>query len=107
MMTSMLTDERNLEGVGKFYCALKSAQQDIELRPELYTHYYLKELPQVLHALVDVRAMGPGERIVFEPYTREVFESSREWIAEHEIISAEELWLGKYLYESSTVSLSI
>jgi len=102
----MLTGEPDLEDVRKFYRALKRAQQDINLRPELYTHYYLKELPQRFHDVVDVRAMGPGERIVFETYTREIFESSREWIAEHNIISEEELGLGKELYESSTVSLS-
>ena len=26
------------------------------------------------HAIMDTRRWGPGERIVFEPYTREVFE---------------------------------
>jgi hypothetical protein len=50
--------------------------------------------------------MEPGERIVFETYTHEVFENSRTWIAEHNIISEEELDLGKELYGSSTVSLS-
>jgi len=106
MMATMLTGEPNPDDVRKFYRALKRAQQDIDLRPELYTHYYLKELPQRFHDMVDVRAMGPGERIVFEAYTREVFENSRAWIAEHNIMSAEELELGRELYESATVSLS-
>ena len=28
----------------------------------------------------DVRAFGTGERIVFLPYTREVFASTRQWV---------------------------
>jgi len=54
-------------------------------RPELYTHFYLKELPERFHAMVDTRRMGPGERIVFEPYTREVFQEPQDWIAERDI----------------------
>jgi hypothetical protein len=42
------------------------------------------------------RAVGPGERIVFEPYTEEVFNRSREWIAQHEIFGAGGLGTGTY-----------
>ncbi len=34
---------------------------------------------------MDTRRWGPGERIVFEPYSAEAFSESREWIAEHGI----------------------
>jgi NitT/TauT family transport system substrate-binding protein len=30
--------------------------------------------------LVDVRRFGPGERIVFEPYTREMYERTQRWM---------------------------
>jgi NitT/TauT family transport system substrate-binding protein len=36
-------------------------------------------------ALVDVRAFGPGERIVFEPYTREVYEQTHRWMKKLEL----------------------
>jgi NitT/TauT family transport system substrate-binding protein len=29
---------------------------------------------------VDVRRFGPGERIVFEPYTREMYERTQRWM---------------------------
>ena len=45
------------------------AQRDIDLRPELYTHYYKNEFPTRFHDQMDTRRWGPGERIVFEPYT--------------------------------------
>jgi len=48
--------------------ALRKAQRDIDLRPELYTHYYKNEFPDRFHKAMDTRRWGPGERLVFEPY---------------------------------------
>jgi hypothetical protein len=45
---------------------------------------------------MDTRRWGPGERLVFEPYTHEAFNSSREWIAAHEIFAREKLASGVY-----------
>jgi len=45
---------------------------------------------------MDTRRWGPGERIVFEPYTREVFEESFEWIAQRRIFPEGEMGAGKY-----------
>ena len=103
MMAAMVTGDPDPEDVRKFYRALRRAQRDIDLRPELYTHYYLKELPERFHPIIDVRRMGPGERIVFEPYTQEVFEDSRHWIAAHGIFPED--GLGDLRYETSTISL--
>ena len=76
MMASMITGEPDPEDVRKYFRALRRAQRDIDLRPELYTHYYKKEFPERFHAMMDTRRWGPGERIVFEPYTKQVFEDS-------------------------------
>ena len=85
MMASMITGDPDMEDVRKYFRALRRAQRDIDLRPELYTRYYKKEMPERFHEQMDTRRWGPGERIVFEPYTKEVFEESYEWIAQHEI----------------------
>ena len=37
--------------------------------------------------MMDTRRWGPGERIVFEPYSKEVFEQSFDWIAKHRIFA--------------------
>jgi len=37
---------------------------------------------------MDTRRWGPGERLVFEPYTREVFDETVKWIGEHDIFDA-------------------
>src|SRR6266849_5567909 len=36
---------------------------------------------------MDTRRWGPGERIFFEPYSKEVYEESFDWIAKHEIFA--------------------
>ena len=103
MMASMLNGESEIEDVRKYFAALRRAQHDIDLRPELYTHYYLKEFPARFHREMDTGRWGPGERIVFEPYTREMFEDSQAWIAERDIFPGGDL--GSRDYERSVLSL--
>jgi ABC-type nitrate/sulfonate/bicarbonate transport system substrate-binding protein len=103
MMASMLTGDPDPEDVRKYFRALRRAQRDIDLRPELYTHHYAREFPQRFRGEIDTRRWGPGERIVFEPYTREVFEESFKWIAEHEIFERGAMGAGRY--EEACVSL--
>jgi ABC-type nitrate/sulfonate/bicarbonate transport system substrate-binding protein len=104
MIASMLTGDPDPEDVRKYFRALRRAQRDIDLRPELYTHYYRKEFPKRFHGEIDTRRWGPGERIVFEPYTREVFEQSFKWIAEREIFDPAKMGAGRY--EDACVSLT-
>jgi hypothetical protein len=105
MIASMITGDPDPEDVKKYFRALRRAQRDIDLRPELYTHYYKKEFPERFLDQMDTRRWGPGERIVFEPYTREVYEQSFEWIARHGIFSEGNMGAGKY--EEATVSLPV
>ena len=103
MMASLIQRDPDMEDVKKYFRALKNAQRDIDLRPDLYTHYYKKEFPVRFHHAMDTRRWGPGERIVFEPYTKEVFEQSFDWISKHAIFP--EGGMGSGDYESSCVSL--
>ena len=75
MIAAMIKGEPDPEDIRRYFRALRKAQRDIDLRPELYTHYYKNEFPDRFHAVMDPRRWGPGERIVFEPYSREVFSS--------------------------------
>lgn len=104
MMASMLSGDPDPEDVKKYFRALRRAQRDIDLRPELYTHHYRKEFPQRFLGEIDTRRWGPGERIVFEPYTREVFEESFKWVAEREIFERGTMGAGRY--EEACVSLT-
>ncbi len=96
MIATMISGDVDPEDVKKYMRALRRAQRDIDLRPELYTHYYAKEFPERFRAQMDTRRWGPGERIVFEPYTRETFEDSQRWIAEHGIFEDGRIGAGRY-----------
>lgn len=104
MISTMITGNPDFEDLRKFFRALRRAQRDLDLRPELYTHYYKNEFPERFHAKMDTRRWGPGERLVFEPYTKEVYEESFEWIAAHGIFPDGKMGSGKY--EQATLSLS-
>ncbi len=102
MIATMVTGDADPEDLRKYFSALRRAQRDIDLRPELYTHYYRREFPVRYHQTMDTRRWGPGERLVFEPYTREAFDSSREWIAQHEIFPQGDL--GSRVYEQAVLA---
>ena len=71
--------------VDKYLAALRRAQMEIDLHPELYKHYHRRSVPEKYQEQVDVRAFGNGERIVFLPYTREVFTQTQQWIEAHKL----------------------
>lgn len=104
MIGTMIHGDPDSEDLRKFFRALRRAQRDIDLRPELYTHFYKNEFPDRFHAKMDTRRWGPGERLVFEPYTKEVYEESFEWIAAHGIFP--EGGMGSGQYERATLSLA-
>jgi NitT/TauT family transport system substrate-binding protein len=80
--------EASKADVEKYLAALRRAQMEIDLRPELYKHYHLRAVPEKYREQVDVRAFGTGERIVFLPYTREVFTATRQWTEAHDLFPA-------------------
>jgi len=96
MIATMVTGDPDPEDLRKFFRALKRAQRDIDLRPDLYTHYYKSEFPTRYHAMMDTRRWGPGERLVFEPYTKEVYEETFKWIADHGIFADSGMGTGNY-----------
>jgi hypothetical protein len=102
MINTMLTGDPDMEDVKKYFRALRRAQRDIDVRPELYTHYYKNEFPERLHSKMDTRRWGPGERIVFEPYTKEVFDDTFKWIAERGIFA--DTGLGSQDYQASVIT---
>ncbi|MBO0758224.1 MAG: ABC transporter substrate-binding protein [Bradyrhizobiaceae bacterium] len=103
MIGTMIHGDPDPEDLRKFFRALRKAQRDIDLRPDLYTHYYKNEFPDRFHPMMDTRCWGPGERLVFEPYTREVYEESFQWIADHHIFP--DGTMGAARYEHATLSL--
>jgi NitT/TauT family transport system substrate-binding protein len=80
-------DDVSKADIDKYLAALRRAQMDIDLRPEACKHHHLRAVPAKYRDQVDVRAFGTGERIVFLPYTREVFASTQHWTQEHQLFT--------------------
>jgi ABC-type nitrate/sulfonate/bicarbonate transport system substrate-binding protein len=85
MMAAMIDEAANLEDVKKYYNALRRAQSDLDLHAHKYTHFYKKEFPLRFQDQMDTRLFGPGERIVFEPYSNEIYADTQKWIMERGI----------------------
>jgi NitT/TauT family transport system substrate-binding protein len=68
--------------VRKYFSALKRAQMDLDIEPERYKGHYAREIPPRYADRVDVRRFGPGERIVFLPYSKDMYEQSQQWMQE-------------------------
>ena len=96
MIATMITGSPDVEDLRKYFRALRRAQRDIDLRPDRYTRYYRNEFPVRYHGIMDTRTWGPGERLVFEPYTREVYDETFIWIAERGIFAGTGMGSGNY-----------
>ena len=96
MMGFLVSPETDSEDLVKYFNALRHAQRDIDLEAEKYKHYWLREMPDDLRAIADPRRFGPGERIVFEPYTREMFEQTHRWMMTWDLFSAEQAESARY-----------
>jgi len=101
MIGHLITEQADLNQVERYFESLRRAQHDIDLAPEAYKHYFLRELPDRYHGLVDVRQFGTGERIVFEPYPQAAFERTRQWIESWNLFPPEQK--GDAGYDASVV----
>jgi NitT/TauT family transport system substrate-binding protein len=68
--------------VEKYMNGMKRAQMDLDFAPETYKHHYGKEIPERYRSSIDVRRLGPGERIVFLPYSEAVYRKTQAWLQE-------------------------
>jgi NitT/TauT family transport system substrate-binding protein len=80
MMGFLVSEDADVADVERYFTGLRRAQRDIDFEPERYKHYWLREMPGDIQRIVDVRRFGPGERIVPEPYTREMFGRAQRWM---------------------------
>ena len=80
MIGFLINGDPAIEDCQKYFDALQLAQRDIDLEPEKYKHYFEPDVPERYKSLVDVRAFGHAERLVFEPYTREIYEATHRWM---------------------------
>ena len=80
MMAFMFPADVDPADVDKYLQALVRAQSDIDLEPERYKSYFLREIPSRYQGMIDVRRFGVGERVVPQPYSQTIFEKTQAWM---------------------------
>jgi NitT/TauT family transport system substrate-binding protein len=101
MIGFLLSSEADKDDVERYFNALRRAQKEIDLEPERYKRYLLKELPARYHELVDAQSFGTGERIVFEEYTRDDFDRTHRWMESWKLF--DDAQLGHASYETAVL----
>jgi hypothetical protein len=101
MMAAMVDEKADMADVRKYFAALRRAQTDIDLHAHRYTHFYKREFPERFRDRMDTRLFGPGERIVFEPYTREMYERTHRWMVAHRLFDGADVM--QPTYESAVI----
>jgi len=90
MIGFLISGDASTEDCQKYFDALQMAQRDIDLEPEKYKHYFEPDVPDRYKPLVDVRNFGLCERLVFEPYTREIYERTHRWMLDLQLFPADQ-----------------
>ena len=88
MMGFLVSADADHADLERYFRALRRAQAELDLEPEHYKHHWLAEMPDDLREAADVRRFGTGERIVFEPYTREMFDRTHRWMERWQLFDA-------------------
>ena len=84
------------EDVRRYFRGLRRAQCEIDIEPERYKHYLIDELPDQYKGMLDTRVCGIGERIVFEPYTRDMYERTHRWMVAHRLFDGADVMQPAY-----------
>ena len=102
MIGFLINSDATDDQLWAYFNALQCAQREIDAAKEQYQHYFLKELPQRYHAIFDHRKAGIGERMVFEPYTREMFDRTHRWMLDWQIFPENQV--GSVSYEEAVLA---
>jgi NitT/TauT family transport system substrate-binding protein len=96
VMGFLVSPDAPRDDVDRYFRGLLRAQQEIDLGPERYKRFWLREMPPDLQDLTDVRRFGPGERVVPQPYTREMYDRTHRWMANWDLLDAAAQDGGRY-----------
>jgi NitT/TauT family transport system substrate-binding protein len=88
MMGFLVSADAEHDQLERYFRALSRAQAELDLEPERYKRHWLAEMPEDLREAADVRRFGTGERVVFEPYTRDMFERTHRWMQRWQLLDS-------------------
>ena len=96
MIGFLFSNDADIDDVERYFRALRRAQVDIDLAPEKYKHYLMTGIAEKHRGLVDSERLGPGERIVFEDYTRSMYEETHRWMEGLRLFPEDQLGRAEY-----------
>jgi NitT/TauT family transport system substrate-binding protein len=67
------------ETLGKFFGALKRAEEALERDTSKYLYLWEQNVPPALQGEYDHTKFGRGEKLIFEPYSHEMFEDAMQF----------------------------
>jgi hypothetical protein len=67
------------ETLGRFFGALKLAEEALERDTDGYLHLWERNVPPALQGDYDYANFGRGEKLIFEPYSLEMFEDAMQF----------------------------
>jgi NitT/TauT family transport system substrate-binding protein len=67
------------ETLGKFFGALKLAEDALDQDTNKYLHLWERNMPPALAGDYDYASFGRGEKLIFEPYSLEMFEDAMQF----------------------------
>ena len=102
MIGFLVSEAAETEDLERYFRAMRHAQREIDLEPDRYKHYWQREMPDDLRDAVDVRRFGPGERVVFEPYTKDMFDRTHSWMQSWDLFDGSTV--GRRLYEDAVIA---
>ena len=88
MMGFLLSAASRPGNTDRYFRALRRAQQEIDLEPERYKHFYARELPADLLQRVDVRRFGPASGSCSSRIPANMYERTQRWMQTWDLLSS-------------------
>ena len=79
MITFWVSPTISQETLGRFFGALRLAEEALERNTDRYLHLWERNVPPALEGDYDYAAFGRGEKLIFEPYSLEMFEDAMQF----------------------------
>jgi NitT/TauT family transport system substrate-binding protein len=96
MIGFLINGDASDEQLWAYFNALQRAQREIDVAKEQYQHYLLDQMAAKYHDIYNPRASGIGERLVFEPYTKDTFDRTHKWMLDWEIFGEDQVGHSSY-----------
>lgn len=79
VVTFWVSPTMNQQVLGRFFGALRRAEEALEQDPDKHLHLWKNNVPPALAEDHNYAKFGRGEKLIFEPYSQEMFEDAMQF----------------------------